>query len=459
MHDFFFESYLRKYSADGTLDCECGRKHRLGAKRVLLGDGVLEGLPDLAAQMYGSGSGIWVLSDENTETAAAARCKEYLSRFDLFQAVLPARPQPRTTPELIQTLAVDAGGVSPDLILAVGGGTISDIGKMVSKIVEVPNWCVATAPSVDAYSSGTSALKLKAGHETQPARPSELIFADLDVLERAPEKLFLSGIGDLLAKYLSYLDWTLSALITGEYICRETAQLCLDSARQAIQAVKTQTADNKAVIRSLTDAILTSGFAMQGLTDSRPASSAEHTIAHFWEIAGAVGNSANELHGLLVGLSCKILLEGYSEFYRDPTALEVSVDERLQSLIAEPPWEQTLVPEMDPFRGQIEEEMSKSVVDAEIYRLRLERIKKNVGSIAGLAGRLLEELEGAVSVLSSLSFPFRLSDFQIDPRQILMPIRYIRFLRHRYSTFNLMHEVGLEKRILRHLEEQLSPLL
>ena len=458
MSDFFFQSYISKYSADGTLDCGCGRQHRLGVKRVLLGDGVLEGLPDLAAQMYGSGLSFWVLSDENTETAAAARCKELLSRFHLSEAVLSASPRPRTTPELIQALAADAGAVSPDLILAVGGGTISDIGKMVSKIVGAPNWCVATAPSVDAYSSGTSALKLKAGHKTQPARPSELIFAELAVLEQAPEKLFLSGIGDLLAKYLSYLDWTLSALITGEYICEEAAQLCLDSARQAIQAVKAQTVDRKTATRALTDAILTSGFAMQGLTDSRPASSAEHTIAHFWETAGTVGDPAYELHGLLVGLSCRILLEGYSEFYRDPAALEFAVDERLLALAAEPPWEQTLLPEMEPFRGQMKEEMSKSVVDAEIYRLRLERIQKNVGSITELARRMLEELEVAVSILSSQSFPFRLSDFQIDPQQMLMPIRYIRFLRSRYGTFNLMHEVGAEKKILRHLEEQLSLL-
>ena len=103
-------------------------------------------------------------------------------------------------------------------------------------------------------------------------------------------------------------------------------------------------------------------------------------------------------------------------------------------------------------------EMSESVIDEEIYRLRLERIQKNVGSITELARRLLEELEGAVSVLSSLSFPFRLSDFQIHPQQMLLPIRYIRFLRNRYSTFNLMHEVGAAQKILRHLEEQLSLL-
>jgi glycerol-1-phosphate dehydrogenase [NAD(P)+] len=458
MSEFFFESYLDKYSAEGTLDCGCGRQHRLAAKQVLLGDGVLGELPDLVAQMYGSASGIWVLSDENTETAAAARCKELLSRFHLSQTVLPARPRPHTTPELIQTLAADAGGTSPDLILAVGGGTISDIGKMVSKIVGVPNWCVATAPSVDAYSSGTSALKLKHSHRTEPARPSELIFADLAVLEQAPELLFLSGIGDLLAKFLSYLDWKISALITDEYICGETAQLCLDSARQAIQAVKIRTADRKAAIRALTDAILTSGFAMQTLINSRPASSAEHTIAHFWEIAGAVGNPALELHGLLVGLSSRILLEGYSEFYRDPAALQFVMEERLLSLTSEPPWEQTLAPEMDPFRGQIKEEMSESVIDAEVSRLHLARIQNNVGTITGLAGGMIAELEESVDLLAGVSFPFNLAEYQIDPQAALLPIRYIRCLRNRYGTFNLIHEAGADDRIFRVFQKRV-PLL
>ena len=455
---YHFKLFLDAFDQDGILHCSCGRRHQLTTRSVCLEEGALAKVPQALASDYGSGARLWILSDENTERAAGAGLKALLTGCSIVETILPAQPKPRTHLDLAKKLLFEALEAAPDVLLAVGSGTICDLGKKVSQESGIPNWSIATAPSVDAYSSGTSALKLKGGHRTEACTPTEVIFAELAVLEQAPEKLFLSGIGDLLAKYLSYLDWSLSALITGEYICGEAAQLCLDSARQAIQAVKAQTADRKAAIRSLTDAILTSGFAMQGLTDSRPASSAEHTVAHFWELAAAVGDPAFELHGLLVGLSCRILLEGYSEFYRDPAALEFAVDERLLALAAEPPWEQTLVPEMEPFRGQMKEEMSESVIDAEIYRLRLERIQNNVGSITELARRLLEELEGAVSILSSLSFPFRLSDFRIDPQQMLMPIRYIRFLRNRYSTFNLMHEVGLEKKILRHLEEQLSLL-
>jgi hypothetical protein len=48
-------------------------------------------------------------------------------------------------------------------------------------------------------------------------------------------------------------------------------------------------------------------------------------------------------------------------------------------------------------------------------------------------------------VLGEISFPFSLSDYRLDPRQALLPFRYIRFLRTRYSSFNLIHEIGAEE--------------
>ena len=147
-----------------------------------------------------------------------------MSGFHFTSTVVPASPRPRTTEEIIRRLSREAAEGSPDLILGIGGGTVSDILKVISLNLDVPNWCVVTAPSVDAYSSGTSALKLKHSHKSARARASELIMADLSVIGAAPEILFLSGVGDLLAKYLSYLDWRISALVTDEYICEQTAR-------------------------------------------------------------------------------------------------------------------------------------------------------------------------------------------------------------------------------------------
>jgi glycerol-1-phosphate dehydrogenase [NAD(P)+] len=450
-------SYLDQYDPEGRLHCRCGREHSLQTRQIVLGEGVLESLPDLLAEHYGSAAKIWILSDENTEEAAGRTCKNLLSGFSLTGAVLPASPQPRTSAELIRGLSEQAGAGSPDLILAVGGGTISDVAKMVSRSLDIPNWCIPTAPSVDAYSSGTSALKLPYRHKTEQARPAEVIVADLRVLEKAPRVLFLSGIGDLLAKYLSYLDWRISAQITGEYICEQTARLCLDSARRAIKAVATLARERGEAVRSLTDAILLSGLAMQALVNSRPAASAEHTIAHFWELDHGVGNSDLDLHGMLVGMSSRILLLLYREFYRDSSIWEFDLEDRLERMDAEPGWEQSLGPEVQPFHMQIREAMESRQNSPGMYRKRLENARNQRESITDLAEDLLDELERAVGTLAAVDFPFRLSDYRIDAQRAFVPLRYIRFLRNRYSTFNLIHELGAEQRVLglwdRHLGE------
>ncbi len=412
-------------------------------------------MPALASELGKQKLRIWILSDRNTEAAAAAACKELLARFVLGGEILQAQPRPRTTPELVERLSKQAGDFDPDLIVAVGAGTISDVCKKVSHNLSVPNWCVATAPSVDAYSSGTSAIKLREGHRTEPAQPSELIFAELSVLEQAPAEMFLAGLGDLLGKFLSYLDWKLSALISGEHICEEAGGLCLDSARQAIEAAKSAKSDKKQSIRALTDAILTSGFAMQGLINSRPASSAEHTIAHFWEIAHTAGNPAYDLHGLLVGLSSRILLGGYKIFFSKLNELEVDIPKRLESFAAESEWRATLGPEVETFVPLMNAEMAQGRLDRATLEGRLRAVLENRRDIVELAGMMLDELAEAVAVLETVDFPFHLSDFLIDPEKALIPIRYVRFLRNRYSTFNLIYEIGLEREIFGFFEQSM----
>src|SRR5436309_3225831 len=83
---------------------------------------------------------------------------------------------------------------------------------------------VATAASVDAYTSATAALRTGGYHQAIPARPSEVVVCDTDVLARAPSDLFLAGLGDLLAKFLAHLDWTIAHLVAGDPFCEVVAE-------------------------------------------------------------------------------------------------------------------------------------------------------------------------------------------------------------------------------------------
>jgi len=448
----FFRRYLERLEPDGGFDCACGRRHRIGTRQVLVGAGVLDDLPALLRDRYGRGLRVWVLSDANTERAAGARCKELLADWAPIATVLPGSPKPRPTLELAGELAREAAGYVPGLVLAVGSGVISDLGKKVSHELGIPSWCVATAPSVDAYTSGNSVFKGHSRHQTVWVTPSEAVICDLEVMATAPRVMFLSGLGDLLAKFLVHLDWQLSARVTGEYLCPEAVRTARESALRPLRLLAgsgpgsgSEAPAAGELLRALTDALLTAGLLMQALGNSRPASSAEHSAAHAWEIAGLVGNPEMDRHGLLVALASRCALEVYRDFYRTLPELSVDIPARLKALAAEPSWEERLDPALSIFAEQIRTELAAAERGPVALTRRLAAFQRERETIGSLADQAICDLEEGIAALRAFGLPFDLEAFDLKPAAAYLPFPHVRLLRNRYNTFWLMHELGAEE--------------
>ncbi|WP_224364697.1 iron-containing alcohol dehydrogenase [Hyalangium versicolor] len=435
---------LARLGPDGVLACTCGRQHHIAVRQVLVSEDALRESAGLLRRERGNSPALWVLSDEHTEAAAGQQWKTAVSASRIVSRILPGEPRPIPTLALVDELTQEVKTHSPDLLISVGSGVISDLVKKVSLNTGIPNWCVVTAPSVDAYSSMTSAIRIAGYHQAVPARPSEVIVCDLGVIGQAPRPLFLAGLGDLLAKYLAHLDWSLARTVTRELLCDTIAGLALSSAREALAAARAWESHPIEAARSLTEAALVSGFAMQALGSSRPAASAEHTIAHFWEMAGAVAEEEHDLHGLLVGAACRLVLPGYVDWYRKLAEVDFDVEERLAALEREPPWDARLEAEIAPFRHKMAEEMRGRAFDRAALGQRLEAFAQNRTHLQTMAEPLLKELSGAIELLTGAGFPFSLGELGIHERYRLLPVRHVRLLRNRYTTFDLAHELGRE---------------
>ena len=61
--------------------------------------------------------------------------------------------------------------------------------------------------------------------------------------------------------------------------------------------------------------------------------------------------------------------------------------------------------------------------------------------------KLLDELGEGLRLLGQRGFPFELTTYGLTPAEIRLPFRWIRFLRNRTSSFDLMHLLGVERRI------------
>ncbi len=452
MSEFLYARYLSGFDRDGRKRCSCGQLHELGTREILLGHGVRSEIPERLRREYGRGTVVWVLSDENTEAAAASELKRTLgsrSGLKLAEELLPGSPKPVCTPELADQLAGRVREASAGLILSVGGGTLSDLGKAISYRTGLPNWSLMTAPSMDAHASGTSNMKTPSGAVSVPATPSRRVFCDTAVLAGAPEELFLAGLGDQVAKFLGYLDWQLAAWVFGEAICPEAAEISLQSVRLTMQALREPGLPPDQVRLRLADALLTSGLCMQSLRSSRPAASAEHTAAHLWEIAQAARVPRLALHGLLVGAAAALVYRAYREFFSLLPDLPVDAASRVEELGREPFWQETLDEEIRPYRAVLEKQNAGKPPAAQTCREELARFVNRKADIQALAEGLLGELEEGLVLLAERGFPFELTAYGLSPAEILLPFRWVRFLRSRTSTFDLMHLLGVEQRIYR----------
>jgi hypothetical protein len=64
-----------------------------------------------------------------------------------------------------------------------------------------------------------------------------------------------------------------------------------------------------------------------------------------------------------------------------------------------------------------------------------------------MAEGLLDEVEEGLRLLGQRGFPFELTGYGLSPAEILLPFRYVRLLRNRTSAFDLMHLLGVERRV------------
>jgi hypothetical protein len=154
-----------------------------------------------------------------------------------------------------------------------------------------------------------------------------------------------------------------------------------------------------------------------------------------------------DLHGILVGVASRIILRGYREFYGWIAKFQPNVSERLLSFDAEPPWEENIELGLRPYAEKVRMEMSRRTFDRGVLAERLSRFGQSRSAILALAGPVLDELSGAAEFLEALDYPFSLEKLGINVEMCLLPLRNVRLLRSRYSTFDLAYELGMEKEL------------
>jgi glycerol-1-phosphate dehydrogenase [NAD(P)+] len=184
-------------------------------------------------------------------------------------------------------------------LIGVGGGKALDVAKYAASLAGLPYFATPTSLSNDGFCSPQASLTLEGTRRSLPTVLPEAVVVDLAVCQRAPLRLWHSGVGDLCSNFTAVSDWKLAFHRRGVSV-NDLAALMSDTS--VFQFMANPAPDEQGV-RLLATGLILNGVAMEIAGSSRPASGSEHLISHALDMTGA----RQRLHGLQTGTAAYLV--------------------------------------------------------------------------------------------------------------------------------------------------------
>lgn len=245
------------------------------------------------------------MADDFTFTLAGEAVERRLENSDHIIVKRATREEADRVKALIESEGYD-------LAVAVGGGSVIDVTKVASFDSGIPFFSLPTTISHDGIASGGASLLVEGRKKSIPSRVPMAVFADLELIEAAPQRLFAAGCGDAISKFTAVLDWKLAHRLKNEYYGDYAAKLAELAAKTVMDNANRMAENKKIGVNILFESLISSGVAMSIAGSSRPASGAEHNFSHALDKVAP----RPALHGEQVGVGTIMMAQLHNKDYR-----------------------------------------------------------------------------------------------------------------------------------------------
>jgi len=441
MHDVIDRySNLHRTGADG-------RVYTTRTRLVRVEAGVHARVPALLARHAAPGR-LAVFYDRNTFAVAGREVVEALKAagapFSAFELV----PGPNDDANVCcddETIGVALHLLRNETFshaLAVGAGTVNDVVKMASFKAGLDYSVVATAPSMNGYTSAIAAILSDGVKTTQACNAPIAAVADPHVMANAPYRMIASGIGDLYSKPVSNADWRLAHRLLGSFHSDMVMEI-VDAAAGILVGVapRLPLRDVDAVAR-LSGSIMLSGLAMQAAGSSGPASGGEHLISHYYDMTSVAFSEPHDFHGCQVAVGTLATCTLYDELRRvDPATVDVD------ALVRAHPTRDALVEQIRARFGTLADSVLPHALagyhEADAVRARLGVLVARWDDIMADVGLTLRKPDDLRAELVSAQCPTHFAEIGVTPTRALASLKWSKDIRARYTVLHLASELGL----------------
>jgi glycerol-1-phosphate dehydrogenase [NAD(P)+] len=286
--------------------CDCGRTHHVPVRRFVYESSAVDSLPDLVRENRAGVHNVVTVADVRTWDVCGRRAEEVLKTAGLSvtRVIVPDRRHggPVCDDITVGPLVGQLRGTGPDLVVAVGSGVINDLCKWAAFQLGIPYLVVATAASMNGYSSANVAPTVAGVKMLLEARPPVAVVAEPSIIEQAPREMTSAGFGDTIAKHQSTADWVANHFLFDEYYCRFCASIVTTLEPLYLDRPEDIRAGRREAIGGLFEALFWTGMAMTLMGTSAPASGGEHLLSHTLDMMAETRGQQHDLHGRQVGI-------------------------------------------------------------------------------------------------------------------------------------------------------------
>lgn len=430
---------------------ESAIKKATDTKACVIGNGVLSEVVSLFNKYFDPSNSAIIICDPRTRLAAGERVEALLKNSGITVSEYILEPSGKTfhadyfyvdqVRSAIESATKD--GVKP-VPVAVGSGVINDLTKRAAGELNIPYFTVATAASVDGYSSFGAALRSPEGAKQTYACPApRVIVADLDVIRTAPEWMSASGFADLMAKVPAGADWILAYELGASIWHDSSWHTVQDGLKEAIGDPEGVVAKKTEPLTRFVEGLMLGGFAMQDMQSSRPASGAEHLFSHLLEMRDHVYKGEIVPHGIQVGVFTLFMSRVY-ELILDFDYSKLDVEKCLENWLpleeAEKVGAEAFASTKFPSLGVTS--VRAKFADRETTRKRLESFKARWSEIRErLANQLVpaSEIKRRLEVVGAPTSPQAIGS---NVEATLADVRKTIFMRDRYMALDFLALTG-----------------
>lgn len=426
-------------------------------KACVIGAGTTASAAKMFRELFPESQKAVVISDPRTRKVAGAQVVDLLKASGVEVAeyvICPDGSWFHATYDKVEEVRDAILACNRAIPIAVGSGTVNDLVKRGSEEAGVRYMVVGTAASMDGYTSFGAAITKDGMKQTLACKAPLGCIVDSAVAAAAPKEMTASGYADLIAKIPAGADWMLADAIGSETIHPDAWRFVQEPLRDSLSNPSGCASGDEREIRKLCEGLVMSGFAMQAMNSSRPASGTEHQVSHYWDMEELAFEGRPVSHGFKVGIGTLISTK----------TLEFLLEQDLANLDVEAAvarWWPTFGDAAGTFAAvygdrpahirRAETEFAKKYVSPDGLRKELAAFKAKWSELSVRLRTQLMSFDEVREKLKAVGAPYEPEMIGVSRAKFRETYAGVPFMRARYFGLDLVQRLGLFPDLLERL--------